>query len=74
MSENYVKSVTTKLTTQYEGSNSHGMRQTSWDMLDGGIFKKAVDYAYKTSQTQCGFLFVSLTSKENQRKSNLHGK
>lgn len=50
------------------------MRQTNWDVVDGGIFKKAVDYAYKTSQTQCGFLLVSLTTKENQRKSNLHGK
>lgn len=34
-----------------------------------GIFKKALDSAYKTSQNQCRFLLVSLTTKENQRKS-----
>lgn len=34
-----------------------------------GIFKKALDSAYITSQNQCRFLLVSLTTKENQRKS-----
>lgn len=38
-----------------------------WEMAR--IFKKALDSAYKTSQNQCGFLLVSLTTKENQRKT-----
>lgn len=50
------------------------MKQTSWDIVGGWDFKKALDFAYKTNQNQCGFLLVSLTTKENQRKSNLHGK
>lgn len=33
------------------------------------IFKKALDSAYKTSQNQCRSLLISLTPKENQRKS-----